>query len=97
MGHSGTLRLYRPSNGTEGDLFMAEWCGNCKRANFDDPDQACMIQLLALAHKIDDPNYPAEWNYTNGGIPQCTAFTTEAPAEPRCDQTLDMFDQEPTP
>ncbi|MGC1494191.1 MAG: hypothetical protein WA790_00170 [Sulfitobacter sp.] len=94
MGHSGTLRPYRPSNGTEGDIFMAEWCERCALSNFDDPDTSCMINLRALAHSIGDPEYPAEWNYTNGGIPQCTAFTSETPCEPRCDKTLDMFAQE---
>ncbi len=93
MGHSGTLRIYRPSNGTEGDIFMGEWCANCALANFDDPDRACMINLRALAHHIDEPEYPAEWNYSDGGVPQCTAFTIDEAIDQRCDQTIDMFDK----
>lgn len=91
MAHRGTLRPYRPSNGTEGDIFMAEWCERCALGCFDDPDRSCMINLRALAHGIDEPEYPAEWNYTNGGVPQCTAFTREPDVEPRCALTPDMF------
>lgn len=91
MTHSGTLRPYRPSNGTEGDIFMAAWCEHCALA--DHEDGGCMIQLRALAHKIDEPEYPAEWNFTNGGAPQCTAFTTDPENEPRCPETIDMFEQ----
>ena len=92
MSHAGTYRPYRPSNGTEGDIFMAEWCEKCALANYDDPDRACMIQLRALAHGIDEPEYPGEWNYSNAGIPQCTAFTVKEPPEPRCEKTPDMFE-----
>lgn len=92
--HAGQHRPYRPSNGTEGDMFMAAWCERCAMMDHDDPEETCMIQLRALAHSIDDPEYPAEWQYTDGGVPQCTAFTAEAPAEPRCDKTIDMFGDE---
>lgn len=89
--HAGELRPYRPSNGTEGDIFMAEWCARCAHANFDDEDRACMINLRAIAHQIDDPHYPAEWQFSNGGVPQCTAFAYDMPDEERCDATPDMF------
>lgn len=91
--HAGSHRPYRPANGTEGDIFQAAWCAKCARANYDDPDNACMIELRAMAHRIGDPEYPTEWQYSNGGVPQCIAFTAEDPPEPRCDKTLDMFDQ----
>ena len=84
-------RLYRPSNATEGDWFMSEYCAKCALANFDDEDRACTINLRALAHGINEPEYPAEWNYSNGGVPQCTAFATQVEAEGRCDRTIDMF------
>jgi hypothetical protein len=89
---TGTFRPYRPSNGTEGDMFMAEWCGNCASADYE--GDGCVIQLRALMHKIDDPDYPAEWSLTDGGCPQCTAFCKDQPAEPRCDKTPDMFGSE---
>lgn len=91
---SGTYRPYRPSNGTEGDIFMADWCEKCALFNPDDEDKACMINLRSLAHSIDDPEYPAEWQYSDGGVPMCTAFTTETDdAIPRCPDTADMFDE----
>lgn len=89
---SGTYRPYRPSNGTEGDLFMAEWCQQCALADYD--GTGCTIQLRALAHDIYDPEYPAEWNFTIGGYPQCSAFAGDPPPEPRCDKTPDMFPAE---
>lgn len=89
--HPGSHRPYRPSNATEGDLFMADWCCRCAHHNHDDAEFACMVQLRALAHNIGDPDYPDEWQLTNAGTPQCTAFAAEAPAAPRCDQTIDMF------
>lgn len=90
--HAGTYRPYRPSNGTEGDIFMAEWCERCARNEGD----GCMIQLRALAHSIGDPEYPCEWNFTNGGVPQCSAFSVDQTAEARCDRTPDMFETEAT-
>ncbi|MEL6921116.1 MAG: hypothetical protein AAFO77_08825 [Pseudomonadota bacterium] len=92
MRASGKHRPYRPSNGTEGDIFMAAWCERCARWNYDDPDAVCMIQLRALAHSIDDPDYPEEWQYSDGGVPICSAFTqTEPTFLPRCTETLDLF------
>ena len=74
MHDAGTYRPYRPSNGTEGDIFQAAWCANCARSNYDNPDLACVIELQAMAHRISDPEYPREWQYSNAGVPQCTAF-----------------------
>jgi hypothetical protein len=91
--HAGTHRPYRPSNGTEGDYFVAEWCSNCALADFD--GEGCMINLRAYAFNINEPEYPAEWNYTNAGTPQCTAYVADTTAGPRCDMTIDMFDDTP--
>ncbi|MDX8354341.1 hypothetical protein [Cognatiyoonia sp. IB215182] len=44
-----------------------------------------------MAHRIDDPEYPGEWQFSNGGVPICSAFTETLPVEPRCDLTIDMF------
>jgi hypothetical protein len=86
---AGTHRPYRPSNGTEGEFFMAEWCEQCALSDYD--GYGCAIQLRSLSLSIDDPEYPVEWCLTNGGAPQCTAFSEELPPEPRCDKTFDMF------
>lgn len=65
---------YRPSNGTEGMLFMSNFCDNCKHMPIDPdaPDQ-CEIQLYAMAFGINKPEYPKEWIYKDGE-PTCTAF-----------------------
>lgn len=94
MSEPGTYRAYRPSNGTEGDIFMDEWCFECARNGTD--DNPCKIQCRALAHSIDEPEYPAEWRYGNNGEPMCTAFTTdmEDAAAERCTKTLDLFGEQ---
>ena len=74
-------RSFRPSNATEGDLFMAQWCEHC--ALFFDED----------VDAKEDPEYPAEWIIAEDGSPRCTAFSAGEGAEPRCHRTLDMFDQ----
>lgn len=87
-------RPYRPSNGTEGEIFMGAWCANCAHDS-DDTEFGCMVQLRALAYSITDPEYPCEWQYNANGNPQCTAFTRAGSdgegATPRCDQTPDLF------
>lgn len=62
---------YRPSNGTEGDIFHAHWCARCTKAKPGDP---CMIAGSAFFHDIGDPEYPKEWVTDEKG-PRCTAFT----------------------
>lgn len=66
---------YRPSNGTEGLLFMESFCFRCRKDNFDMSTGAGGCQILAdsLCFDIDDPNYPREWVYIDGE-PTCTAF-----------------------
>lgn len=66
---------YRPSNGTEGEIFESMFCDRCKQ----DRDGSCLIHTLALAHVEDDPLYPVEWVAPVGandypGDAKCTAF-----------------------
>lgn len=96
---------YRPSNGSEGEIFMQKHCDVCQkdRAYREDPDngESCHIVVYAFAVDTDDEKYPAEWTYTAEGQPTCTAFEPEMetpqadPAPPRCDKTLDMFEAKP--
>lgn len=74
---------YRPSNGSEGECFMAQWCARCaKDAAFQaDPENAdgCQIIAATMALDEDDPNYPPEWveddvDYPADSNPRCTAF-----------------------
>jgi hypothetical protein len=66
---------YRPANGTEGQLFMERYCYQCRKDDGGRPDgDSCEILCNALAFDPDDPEYPAEWQYTDRGQPTCTAF-----------------------
>lgn len=46
--------LYRPSNGTEGELFQAEQCGPCRKRSW------CKIILRSHAYDVDHPSYPRD-------------------------------------
>ena len=77
---------YRPSNGTEGDLFQAAFCARCKhdsefREAFDRGavTEGCGILARALAFDEDDPKFPKEWVIPEDsdcvpGDATCTAF-----------------------
>lgn len=69
---------YQPSNGSEGEYFMARWCNHCARdeafqANPDEAD-GCEIAGMTMCLHVDNPSYPKEWRYADDGQPQCTAF-----------------------
>lgn len=69
---------YRPSNGTEGEIFMARWCARCSRdqARRDgDAFDGCEIIDLTMAYDIDDPSYPKAWVQDDDGSPSCSEFT----------------------
>jgi hypothetical protein len=71
---------YRPSNGTEGEIFMCGWCDRCERdrAYRNDEGDSCPIVAAAFAYSIGEPGYPKEWVYAaDGGGPVCTAFVEE--------------------
>ena len=69
------MEKYRPSNGWEGEMFMDDFCYQCKK---DDPDNdlLCPIIALTMSFNIDDKGYPIEWCYIDGK-PTCTAFEEE--------------------
>jgi hypothetical protein len=68
------VRPYRPSNGTEGDIFIAQWCAVCSRNGWSDEDgDACDILTRSFVYPVDDPDYPQEWVMGDRG-PGCTAF-----------------------
>lgn len=62
---------YRPSNGSEGEWFMAHWCARCVK---DTPSKPCRIITLTMALGLDDKGYPREWVEDDDG-PRCTAFS----------------------
>ena len=78
------IKLYRPSNGSEGCSFQASWCDKCARIVFDDITEeyleGCKIFMKTMIFDSHEPEYPNEWRYcplTNK--PVCTAFVHEIP------------------
>ena len=69
-------RSYRPSNGTEGSMFMDRFCYQCTKDNFDEKTftGGCDIIVLTMGYDTDDSEYPKEWVYDEDGQPICTAF-----------------------
>jgi len=71
-------KKYRPSNGSEGEIFTDYYCARCVREEFmhtmNDNDKKCEILTSTMFFDVDDEKYPSEWQYTKDGQPTCTAF-----------------------
>ncbi|MFC4727105.1 hypothetical protein [Coralloluteibacterium thermophilus] len=79
---------WRPSNGTEGELFIGSWCAECSR----DATGGCSILSATFAHEVTDEAYPPEWQIGGDGQPRCSAWLAlDDPPKERCEQTADMF------
>ena len=65
-------KKYRPSNGSEGEMFMERWCYQCRKDNYPDGD-GCEIIVRSMGFAVDEEGYPAEWTFDEGQ-PCCTAF-----------------------
>lgn len=78
------LRLYRPSNGTEGADFQARFCNRCKRDREwrEHERNPCFIWTGALCFNTEDEHYPAELQYDESGAPTCTAFEFDPSSKP---------------
>jgi len=63
-------KKWRPSNGTEGDLFQQSYCEGCTK----DVNGDCPIIAATMAFDVDDASYPSEWRYGEDGQPMCSAF-----------------------
>ena len=70
---------YRPSNGTEGEMFMAEFCERCMHEG--DDEKCCDILMRSMCYSKDDPEYPEEWRFDATGNPTCTAFVERIESE----------------
>ena len=68
MSHNRAGKPFRPSNGTQGEIFESDFCDRCKR------DRGCGIRMAALMHDETESEYPKEWVYNEHGQPTCTAF-----------------------
>ena len=84
---------FRPSNGSHGDVFMGEWCEQCRKFGTD--DNPCEVLNLMMLFGTDHESYPKEIikddSTASGG--RCTAFADpSAPKKPyRCRETQDLF------
>ena len=69
-------KLYRPSNGTEGDMFQALWCERCVHDGYTDetPELGCELIRRSMAYFTTDPEYPREWIFDPEGVPMCIRF-----------------------
>jgi hypothetical protein len=67
---------YRPSNGTEGEYFEAQFCDRCKKMRKSpEASTQCGIYLRVSAYDIKDKKYPKQWRYApDGSGPECTSF-----------------------
>lgn len=61
--------LYRPANGTEGDMFFGGECKGCVYQS--DYEGICLTELLCFCLSEDDPGYPIELQYGKDGQPCC--------------------------
>ena len=63
--------LYTPSNGSEGDYFMAEWCERCAKDGYTEehPEKGCPI----IVESMRDMN-PPQWRINDDGWPMCSEF-----------------------
>lgn len=88
---------YRPSNGTEGECFIAAWCDRCEHERLHRETEGnadgCSILTRTMVYEVDEAKYPVEWIIDAEG-PKCTAFVPsgEALPAPRCTKTPDMFE-----
>ncbi len=64
---------FRPSNGTEGEVFEKYFCHKCSKED-EELEIWCDIHNRALFHDRKESQYPKEWIFDSEGWPICTAF-----------------------
>ena len=87
---------YRPSNGTEGMMFMDDWCARCARdaaTRKGDYEHGCRILARSLTYNLGDAEYPREWIQCTEGEPfgekRCTAFVPACELSERAKRAWD--------
>ena len=74
MSGQDSIKLYQPSNGTEGMGFVECWCEKCVKFPLSsDAKNQCSIFCATLMYDTNDSRYPNQWRYVDGK-PVCTAF-----------------------
>lgn len=76
---STTTLPYRPSSGTEGELFQQDFCDRCAQCQPALPP--CDILVRSLFLNITDSDYPREWVQDGEGSAWCTVFVAQGPVE----------------
>lgn len=71
--HKLSGKPYRPSNGTEGEIFQHNFCLNCIHENLES-ETWCEILTRTMYYKVTDASYPTEWIHNDEGEPTCTNF-----------------------
>lgn len=73
-----TGQPYRPSNGSEGDFFMEEYCMRCFHERYlhtmKDNSKKCEILSGMMIYDTADPEYPKELVYDENDNPVCTKW-----------------------
>lgn len=71
-------KKYRPSNGTEGEMFMDKRCYQCIHEKWlhtqNDDDAKCEILNNTMLYDVHEDEYPEEWTYDENDKPTCTAW-----------------------
>lgn len=84
---------YYPSNGTEGDFFLANWCEKCvywNRAQLHGQDVGCAIYAESfLLGSHDRP--PSAWVHADDGWGSCEMFNPDSPDAGEDDPTRIPF------
>ena len=65
-------KKWRPSNGTEGDMFQEMYCRKCQKDEIN--GEICDILTYSFFFDIDHENYPNELQIGCDGQPMCIAF-----------------------
>lgn len=87
---------YIPSNGSEGEMFIDDWCRRCARdrslregADFDECDDNELCEIVAASFRGE----AVEWRELDDGTTKCIAFVPagERIPAPKCDRTQDLF------
>jgi len=69
---------FRPSNGTDGEIFMCDFCYHCINEKWihdqKEGDKKCEILSKMILLDTDNKNYPEELTYDTEDYPICTAY-----------------------
>jgi hypothetical protein len=88
-------KQWEPSNGTEGEIFLSSWCGECQRdkamrdgVDLDECDDNERCDIIAASFRGE----AKEWQYDKDGQPCCIEFVPkgERIPTPRCPNTMEL-------